>query len=89
MPGQQFFYSCVSSSLFAGRIVIFVLSQRDIATAYHEHHAYFIVGEILGALKKIQFQSPLQKLLGSIMAAPGACHPDPAMVQRSLSILVP
>ena len=52
MPGQRFFYSCVASSLFARRIVIFVLSQRDIAIAYDEYHAYFIVVEILGALKK-------------------------------------
>ena len=52
MPGQQFFYSCVCSLLFARRIVIVVLSQRDIAIAYDEDHAYFNFGEILGALKK-------------------------------------
>ena len=52
MPGQQLFYSCVSSSLFARKIIIFGLSQRDTATAYDEDHAYFIVGEILRALKK-------------------------------------
>ena len=46
------FYSCVAGSLFARRIVIVVLSQRDITTAYDEDHAYFIVGEILGTLKE-------------------------------------
>ena len=44
--------TAVSSSLFARKIIIFGLSQRDTATAYDEDHAYFIVGEILGALKK-------------------------------------
>ena len=38
MLGQQFFYSCVASLLFARIIVIFVLSQRDIATAYDKDH---------------------------------------------------
>ena len=54
MPDQQFFYSCVAvaGSLFARRIVIVVLSQRDIATAYNKDHAYFIVSEVLGTLKK-------------------------------------
>ena len=46
------FYSCVAGSLFARRIVIVVLSQRDITTAYDKDHAYFIVDEIIGTLKK-------------------------------------
>ena len=40
MPGQQLFYSCVAGLLFARRIIIVVLSQRDITTAYDEGHAY-------------------------------------------------
>ena len=38
---QQFFYSCVTSSLFVERIIVFVLGQMDIATEYDEDHAYF------------------------------------------------
>ena len=37
---------------FARRIVIGVLSQRDITTAYDEDHANFTVSEFLGTLKK-------------------------------------
>ena len=73
MPGQQVFYSCDASLMFARRIVIVELSQRDISTAYDEDHAYFIVSEVLGTLKKKRFQTFLQwSPLGSIMAAAGA-----------------
>ena len=42
----------MANLLFARRIIIVVLSQRDITTAYDEGHAYFIVSEVLGTLKK-------------------------------------
>ena len=32
--------------------IVFVLSQRDSTTAYDKDHTYFIVSEILEALKK-------------------------------------
>ena len=48
MSGQQFLIAA-SSSLFARRIVVLVLSQR---AAYDEDHAYFSVGEVLGTMKK-------------------------------------
>ena len=88
IPGQQFFYSCVASSLFARKIVIVVFSQRDIATAYDEGYAYFIVGEILGALKKGSSSNPFTAV------AAGLDHASRAWiafvpVKHSSSILVP
>ena len=63
--------------LFARRIVIVVFNQRDIATAYDEGHADFIVGEILGALKKgsdSNHHHLRRSPLGLIMlATPGSC----------------
>ena len=48
MAGQQFFNSCVASSLLQEELLFLVLGERDIATADDEDHAHFFVCQILG-----------------------------------------